>query len=68
MGKCERCGGRDSFTDANGVERLNDFTDYCAKCGKNLCKKCMANGCCEARPAISGMADDSSDDENLVVD
>lgn len=56
MGECERCGAKPS-----GEYELHD---YCAKCSKNLCKKCMAEGCCGSKPAASGMAaDDDKEDE-----
>jgi len=47
---CERCGAMPS----------NQFGlwDYCAHCGKNLCDKCMAQGCCGHVPADSGMDED----------
>ena len=37
--------------------------DYCFSCGKNLCEKCMAEGCCGAVPAVSGMHEDYGTDE-----
>lgn len=58
---CERCGATvppDSF----------DLLDYCAKCSKNLCPKCMVNGCCGKVPAESGMnadyGEEKSDDKS----
>jgi hypothetical protein len=32
--------------------------DYCAICGKNLCDKCMQQGCCGKIPAKSGSDED----------
>lgn len=58
MGKCERCDGRDTWTDDAGRVRVSDFTDYCAVCSKNLCRKCMIEGCCGNVPAKSGSADE----------
>ncbi len=56
MTKCERCGG----TTPPGSFNL---MDYCAKCSKNLCPKCMAEGCCGKVPAESGNQQDYGDDE-----
>lgn len=50
MKVCERCG-----TPPTGTYEL---LDYCAKCSKNLCNGCMANGCCGNVPAKSGTEDD----------
>lgn len=36
---------------ADGQASLHDF---CATCSRNLCPKCMAQGCCKAVPAVSG--------------
>ena len=51
---CERCG-----------KKAVDYHlhDYCASCGKNLCTKCMEQGCCDAVPAVSGMNDDEEEPE-----
>src|SRR2546425_1176919 len=32
-----------------------DASDYCEVCGKNLCRRCMAEGHCGHYPALSGM-------------
>lgn len=56
MSRCERCG----FTD-NPVSYA--LMDYCVDCGKNLCEECIAKGCCGAKPARSGMEEDSDDDD-----
>lgn len=61
MGTCERCGGRDTYTDDAGRRHVSDMTDYCAVCSKNLCANCMAEGCCGHVPAISGEATDNAD-------
>jgi len=53
---CERCGpGR--FDPIEG-KVVGGRDDYCAKCGKNLCARCMAKGCCGSAPAESGEAAD----------
>lgn len=53
--KCERCGV--------GITGY-DLHDFCAACSRNLCEKCMAKGCCGAKPAKSGHAmDDDEGDE-----
>lgn len=44
--KCERC-----KVESKGYS----LHDYCATCSKNLCDRCMANGCCGSKPARSGM-------------
>lgn len=44
--KCERC---------NKATAGYDLFDYCASCSRNLCDPCMADGCCGAKPAKSGM-------------
>lgn len=56
--KCERC-----------PVQLTGFNlpDYCATCGKNLCAKCMARGCCGKVPAASGMATDDGDDPDDIT-
>ena len=54
MKKCERCGKR-----PKGYTLL----DYCAKCSRGLCPDCMAEGCCGRKPALSGTAEDNSDDD-----
>mgnify|MGYP003455537151 CR=1 FL=1 len=54
MGKyCERCGGCDKYLH-EGQPVVAQFVDYCAMCSKDLCAKCMANGCCGQVPAHSG--------------
>lgn len=50
--KCERC--NQSATGYN-------LFDYCAKCSKNLCSKCMGGGCCDSVPAKSGMDLDNTE-------
>lgn len=58
MQKCERC-----EVLAEGYELL----DYCVVCSKNLCDKCMQEGCCGEVPAISGMeADYPGDDDDSI--
>lgn len=54
--KCERCG---TMTDPNSYELL----DYCAVCSKNLCDKCMEEGCCGNKPAKSGTEEESPLDQ-----
>jgi hypothetical protein len=51
--KCERC-----RVETTGYA----LHDFCAKCSKNLCKKCMANGCCGQVPAASGHAMEDDED------
>lgn len=46
MKACQRCGRAPS-----GEFGLHD---YCAKCSRDLCDGCMAEGCCGAVPALSG--------------
>lgn len=55
MGKCERC----------GASPVGDYglLDYCSACSKNLCPKCMEDGCCGNVPADSGMEDDEFSEE-----
>jgi len=56
--KCERCGATPNL--------VWDLMDYCAKCGKNMCKDCMAKGCCGQKPAQSGNeADDEEGQDKL---
>lgn len=43
--ECERC-----TRDISGTGKH----DFCAICGKDLCKSCMEVGCCGNVPAISG--------------
>jgi len=52
--KCERC------------QKNYDFLlDYCAICLRNLCNKCMEEGHCNNKPALSGMeADYGEEDED----
>jgi hypothetical protein len=38
--------------------------DYCAICGKDLCDKCMQQGCCAQIPALSGTEEDNAEDED----
>lgn len=59
MGNCERCKAKNTWKDEQGRIHVSDFTDYCAKCGKNLCADCMAKGCCGNVPALSGQEDDA---------
>ena len=44
--KCERCG-----KEPTGY----NIHDYCASCSRYLCDACMADGCCGAKPAKSGL-------------
>lgn len=53
--KCENCS---VSTNPNTYE----LHDYCAVCGKNLCKKCMAAGHCGNVPALSGNEADNADE------
>lgn len=50
---CERCGTKSN-------PKTYELFDYCALCSKNLCPKCMADGCCRSRPAKSGIGEDHS--------
>lgn len=59
MTKCERCGKPDTWVDDRGRTHTSDFTDFCAVCSKNLCKECMAKGCCGNTPAKSGSEEES---------
>ena len=52
--KCERCG-----VYPHGMELL----DYCGVCSKDLCHRCMAEGCCGNVPAVSGEELDNEDFE-----
>jgi hypothetical protein len=54
---CERCGVR---TNPASYE----IWDYCNECSKNLCSKCMSEGCCGKKPAVSGTREDDRDDED----
>lgn len=56
---CERCGGHDGFIETGAFAGSLHEIDYCAKCGINLCSRCMAEGCCGEVPAVSGWAVDS---------
>lgn len=49
MSACERC---------RAAPEGFGLHDYCEACSKNLCEKCMADGCCGSVPAKSGMAAD----------
>jgi hypothetical protein len=60
---CERCGAAKPRPDAGPFE-VGVF-DYCAFCSKDLCDACMAKGCCGHTPAVSGMGEDHSDNEDL---
>lgn len=48
--KCERCKAE--------TKKGYELFDYCAKCSKNLCPECMAQGCCKTKPAESGRRED----------
>jgi hypothetical protein len=52
--ECERCGAK-----PQGEYGLHD---YCAICSKNLCEKCMKEGCCKNKPAKSGAEVDDHED------
>ena len=52
---CERCGAH---------PKGYDLLDYCAKCSRNLCDRCMIEGCCGNVPATSGTKQDYGDDDN----
>src|SRR5690242_12987289 len=52
--RCERCG--------RGPKGEYGILDYCAKCSQDLCEKCMREGCCGEKPAISGEAQDYGED------
>lgn len=45
--RCEQCG-------AEVAKHIHQM-DYCAICGKDLCPKCMKEGCCRHKPAMSGL-------------
>jgi hypothetical protein len=53
MNICARCGAR----------LLAYPIDYCAACGKELCDRCMDEGCCGRVPAASGLMDAEDEDE-----
>ena len=55
MKECERCGARPVGE--------YDLLDYCAFCSQDLCAKCMAQGCCDEVPALSGSADDAANED-----
>ncbi len=61
MNPCERCGAQSPAARGNSYK----LHDYCAVCGANLCTECMAKGHCGNVPALSGMADDDSDDSDV---
>lgn len=48
--RCERCGATSPSPDAGPYELF----DYCAVCSRDLCDRCMADGCCGNVPALSG--------------
>ena len=52
--RCERC---------NAGTTGYELHDYCLRCGKNLCAKCMEHGCCGAVPAESGQGCDDADQD-----
>lgn len=51
---CERCGAARPSPGAGEYELF----DYCAECSRDLCDKCMAEGCCGHKPARSGTGAD----------
>lgn len=53
--KCERCGAIPTGE--------YELFDYCARCSKNLCPKCAAEGCCGSAPMESGQKADYGDEE-----
>lgn len=59
---CERCGGKGEQIKTGPFAGQYPQLDYCSLCSKDLCQKCMADGCCGKVPAMSGTADDYSDD------
>ena len=61
--KCERCGSRGERITTGPFAGSYHSLDYCAVCSKDLCPKCMAEGCCGNVPAKSGQAEDNADDE-----
>jgi hypothetical protein len=59
MNTCERCRAKlpvESYA----------LMDYCAICGKNLCDKCMQQGCCGQIPARSGSNEDYGEDKHAA--
>jgi hypothetical protein len=57
MKTCERCR-------AELPAESYELMDYCTICGKNLCDKCMQQGCCAQIPALSGTEEDNAEDED----
>jgi hypothetical protein len=60
---CERCGSKGERITTGPFAGDYHMLDYCAECGKDLCPKCMAEGCCGNKPAESGMKADYPDDD-----
>lgn len=57
--KCERCTATTSG---------HTLFDYCETCSQNLCNSCMADGCCQVKPARSGMGSDYGGDADLPAE
>lgn len=61
--RCERCGASAPPLTTGPFAGTPDTLDYCAECGKNLCDRCMQEGCCDDVPARSGLFEDGGDEE-----
>ncbi len=55
---CEGCGA-----EPGGY----NLFDYCAECSRNLCPKCMKQGCCGMVPVRSGMDEDYGEEQQDEV-
>lgn len=56
--KCEGCGSLGEVITEGPLKGGTELLDYCLECSKDLCKNCMAKGCCGIKPARSGMEAD----------
>jgi hypothetical protein len=63
MKVCERCGSRGEMITTGPFAGMYQGLDYCAKCSRDLCSKCMSEGCCGSIPAKSGNEEDNEEDE-----
>lgn len=52
--RCERCRAVSPRPEGNEY----DLFDYCAECSRDLCDRCLAEGCCGHVPARSGNVED----------